>query len=105
MQHHPRAVRLVQAHLDEVVAAAERAELVHPARFLADTLLHARMTLHDAPQPLVEALRGMRARVAVLVALEPHWHVAGNLVEHFPERALVELVAGEREPPRDHAAA
>src|SRR5205807_3455321 len=36
MQHYPDALRFVEADLDEVVAAAKRAELMHPARLLAD---------------------------------------------------------------------
>src|SRR5581483_7237748 len=70
MQHHPHALRFVQAHLDEMVAAAERAELVHPARLLADAFLYAGMLLDDAPKALVEALRRMGARIAVLVAVD-----------------------------------
>src|SRR5205085_3015823 len=95
----------VQAHLDEMVAAAERTELVHPARPLADALADAGMALHDPRQALLEALRRLDARIAIVVAVEPDRHVAADLVENFAQRSLVHLVAGERQPPRDHAAA
>src|SRR5512145_2486774 len=83
VQHDPHAVRLVQAHLDEVVAAAERAELVRPARALALPLLDARMLLHYRRKFLLELLRRVLAHLAVLVLREAHRDVAADLTEDF----------------------
>ena len=105
VQHHPDAVRLVQAHLDEVIAAAERAELMHPARVPADALLDAGMLCQDARQAAAEVLRRLDARVVVLVLLDADRDVAGDLVKHLAQGRLVEVVGGERQPRGDHAAA
>src|SRR5207249_12017936 len=48
MQHHPHAARLVEANLDEVVAAAERAELVSPPGVLPHPLLYAGVLLQNS---------------------------------------------------------
>src|SRR5205823_3162960 len=66
MQHDPGAIVFVQAELDEMVAAAESAELVDPARPLADALADAGMALHDPRQALLEALRRLDARIAIV---------------------------------------
>ena len=55
VEHHPDPVRLVQAHLDEVVAAAERAELPRPlaanvADHLPDPLVTGQDPLEAGPQ-------------------------------------------------------
>jgi len=105
VEHHPGAVLLVEADLDEMVAAAKRAELVDPARLLADALLDAGVALQDALQPFVERLRRMSARVAILVALETDRHVAADLREHLAQGLLIQLIGGERQSPGDHAAA
>jgi hypothetical protein len=105
MQHHPNAVRFIQADFDEVVAAAERAELVRPARLLADALLDSRVLLDDAAQAFLEAPRRMVAHIAVVMLPETHRDIAAHLVEDFLERALVEIVARERKARRHHAAA
>src|SRR5260221_4464543 len=105
MQHHPGAILLVEAELDEMIAAAQRAELVYPARLLAGAFLDARMALQDPRQGLLEALGRIRARITIVVALETDGNVARDLVEHLAQRSLVHLVAGERQPARDHAAA
>src|SRR5205807_9511760 len=80
MQHHPHAARLVEADLDEVVAAAERAELVSPPGVLPHPLLYAGVLLQNSFQPLVKLLRRMRADIAVLVLVEPHGNIAFDLM-------------------------
>jgi hypothetical protein len=95
VQHGPHAVGFVEAHLDEVVAAAERAELVRPAGILTDALADARMLLEDFFQRLLKPLRCVRARVPVGVLAEAHRHVAADLGEDPLQRAFVELVRRE----------
>src|SRR5262245_40968930 len=95
MQHDPDAVRLVEADLDEVVAAAERAELVRPAGALAFSFLDAGMFIEDPIEALLKPPRGVVSHIAVLVLLKPDRHVATDLVEDFSQRGLVKLVPGE----------
>src|SRR5688572_4165544 len=83
MQHDPDSVPFIQADLDEVIAAAERAELVHPARALTFALFDAGMLFQDPAQALLEAPRRMVAHVAVLVLAEAHRDIAADLVEHL----------------------
>ena len=92
MQHHPHAPRLVEADLDEVVAAAERAELVRPPGALSHPLLYAGVFLQDSFQRLVKPLRRMRAHIAVLVLVEPHGNIAFDLMEYFPQGRFIQLV-------------
>ncbi len=78
MQHHPHALVLIQAQLDEVIAAAERAQLGTPqvCAKLTLHLHHARVLAHDLLESIIET-RPWRACAAAtnlvgLVLVEAH---------------------------------
>jgi hypothetical protein len=71
MQHHPDAVHLIEAHFEEVVARAERAEMVRRVRLgelrmLVDDRLEARSKRRPG---LIRRRR--QVRPGALVALGP----------------------------------
>ena len=102
MQHHPHALLFVEAHLDEVVAAAERAELLRPVRLAPHALADAGMLLQDPRQVFLERL----GRIAPVVVLaEAHRHVAGDLSEHPIQAFLIQIISGKGKASCHHAAA
>jgi hypothetical protein len=105
VQHHPDAPGFIEAHLDEVVAAAQRAELQRPVRVPADALADAGMPLQNFSEGLAETLRCVAARAALVVLREANRHVAADLVEHAFQAFLVEIVRLQRQPRGHHAAA
>src|SRR5512134_4038157 len=105
VQHRPHAIRLIEADLDEMVAAAQRAELVRPARVAPDPLPDPSMLVKYLSQPLLELLSCAGTRIAVAVLAEAHRHVPADLGKDLLQRAFIEFVAGEREPRRHHATA
>ncbi|MNC87315.1 hypothetical protein D3C83_30320 [compost metagenome] len=54
MQHHPHVPGLVQTHLDEMVAAAERAQLANPVLRARKALFERRMLAEDPLQGRLE---------------------------------------------------
>src|SRR6266853_3174178 len=75
MQHHPEAFALVEAKLDEMVAAAERAHLSHPFLFvIALHLRDSRIFSNDLRKTLRKRGAGLAARASLVVLVEPHGH-------------------------------
>src|SRR5436309_2220012 len=73
MQHHPEAFALVEAKLDEMVAAAERAHLPHPSLFvIALHLRDSRIFSNDLRKTLRKRGAGLAARAPLVVLAEPH---------------------------------
>ena len=105
VQHHPDAARFVEADLDEMISAAERAHLAHPVLRARKALLELRMLFEDLLQLAAERLRRIGQRPRLLVLVAPDRDIARDLVEHALEVALVENVAGERRARGQHAAA
>src|SRR6185503_15101363 len=95
MQHHPRLVRLVEAQLDEVVAAAERAQLVRPARALADAFADTRMAFKNSLQLPFKRPGGSAPHATIVVLIEADRHISPDLRKNLLERRFVEIVPGQ----------
>lgn len=109
MQHHPDVLILVQAELDEVVAAAERAELTDPGlRELALHLHHAGVLADDHVQAIGQlacgALVGAAAHLAGFVLIEADRHCGLDRAAEAVQ-AVRQLGRSQRKPHRVHAAA
>ena len=103
MQHDPDLLRLVEADLDEVIAAAERAQLIDPLRKLAHALLHLRVLVENCPQAAGEGPRCI-AEYRIVIMLRPaDRHITADLVEHPLQALFVQLAGIERQPRGDHA--
>ena len=109
MQHQPDAVLLVEAHLKEVVARSERAEMhggvgLGELRMLGHDGLEAR--LQRRPR-LVRGIRQVLPRTLVAPAARSRAPVRHGLLQcraHMPE-AVRQIVRGERGAHRHHPAA
>src|SRR5260370_11606240 len=85
-----------------MVAAAERAELVRPARMLADALLDAGMFFENPFQSLLKFFRGIASHIAVVVLPEAHRHVPGDLIKDLLQLPFIEIISGQREAGFNH---
>ena len=105
MEHDPDAVGFIEADLDEMVAAAQRADLVHPLRELAERLQQLRVHLSQCLEPRFEGPRRHDQGPVIGVLGPAHRDIARNLVEDALQGAFVELPRLQRQPAGHHAAA
>src|SRR5437660_726510 len=105
MQHHPEAFAFVEAKLDEMVAAAERAHLPHPFPFvIALHLRDSRIFSNDLRKTLRKRGARLAARACLAVLVEPHGH--GMLDRGtYAREAVGKLLRRERKAHGVHAAA
>jgi hypothetical protein len=87
-----------------MVAAAERAHLVHPVVGARETLLKLRVVVQDLAQRALVGFRRRGQRAFLVVLLAPHRHVTRYLVEDALQALLVQIVGGERSTRRHHPA-
>jgi len=78
-------VRLIEADFDEVIAAAQTAQLHHPVIGLGEVLGDIRVFGRDAFQPLVKRLGSVVERGLVGVPGHADRHVATDLIEHLAQ--------------------
>ena len=107
MQHGPHALLLVEAHLDEVVAAAERAQVRHALR-LADRRVLLLQLLEALGQAAVGEQPAHRVRHAVLpAALQADAAVRHRRLDAAAQLGEVvgQVAGGKRGTHRHHAAA
>ena len=71
VQHDPDPICFVEADLDEMIAAAERAHLLHPVLRALEALRELRMRLHDRFQLGPEWRNRMDEFATVLVLVPP----------------------------------
>ncbi len=85
VQHRPHLPGLVEAYLDEMIAPAQRAHLVHPVLRARKALLDRTVLVQDALEAALEGLCFAGERASFLVLVAPDRDVARDLVEHALE--------------------
>ncbi len=104
VQHHPHPAGFVETDLDEVIAAAQGADLVDPVGEAPEGLEQLRVLVGHRIERRREGLGRVGQRTLVLVLRAPDRHVAADLVEDLLQHALVELLGAQRGPRGGHAA-
>ena len=104
VQHHPQVSALVEAELDEVIAAAQRTHLPHP--FLLVIALHLRdlgVPAHDFRKAPRERRAGFAARSCLAMLVEPDGNRPLDRRAHA-RQAVGKPLGGERKPHGVHPA-
>src|SRR5207244_1232489 len=104
VQHHPQMPALVEAKLDEVIAAAEGAHLPHPLLLvIALHLRDLRMLANDFRKAPRKRRAGFAARTGLAVLVEADGNRPLDRGAH-PREAVGKLLCLERKPHRVHSA-
>src|SRR5438477_12315673 len=76
VQHHPGALRFVETDLDEMIAAAERAHLLHPIERTREALRELRMRRKYLFETALQRRGCVSQCIPLFVLVPPHRHIA-----------------------------